>query len=71
MQVGGGETAATLNRSLVSGEAVPPETLSYINGALGLMVPPEMLARTWFVERMDYRRGRPSRIRISLTTTNL
>lgn len=71
MQIGGGETAAALNRSVTSGEAVSAELLSYVNGALGLMVPAEMLSRTWFVERMDYHRGRQPRVRVWLTTLKL
>ena len=70
MPLGGGETAAKLHECLALHIAVPRELIDYINGAVGLMIPTELAARSWRVDRMDYHRGSPVRVRVVLKTSN-
>lgn len=70
MSFGGGETAGRLQKCIQSGSAIPRDLLDYVNSALGLMVPGEMLARSWHVDRIDYRSGKTVTLRVFLTAIN-
>lgn len=67
MPFGLGETIGRLRDCLVQGEPVPRDLLDYINGAMGLMIPDELMQRTWRVDQMDWR-ANPVRVRVALSS---
>lgn len=70
MPFGGGETAARLNNCITTRQPVPRDLLDYINGAMGLMVPTELMERTWHVAKMTYRGGDDVTIGVVLSASS-